>query len=328
MIYIRYRDTPVQHGAAAQRPAAAQAHCPLSSALEHVLLGYRHQFTGETHGIRLTAPLCWRAFDGVLGAYWQAAGEADGRGYYVSANPRISVFFADMTSVCMSGIGAEQPMTRVIYVPAHMPMMTTFSEPIAFSHLDIHLDLAQAVKVLAPVCGRAEARDLLDRPVALPEAEDLEAVARLLVEEIGTPKRHSLFSETLAGSLLAGVMDLKESGQGRNNARLTGAQMRKVTARFEAGGGRRLAVAELADAVNLSESWFSHVFRETTGLTPHQWQLRKRIDLVRRLLVETPFSVAEIALQLEFADQAHLTKVFRQVVGEPPAAWRRAQGRS
>jgi len=43
------------------------------------------------------------------------------------------------------------------------------------------------------------------------------------------------------------------------------------------------------------------------------------------LLGESDLPVASIAAQLGFSDQAHLTKVFRQIVGETPAAWRRMQ---
>ena len=101
--------------------------------------------------------------------------------------------------------------------------------------------------------------------------------------------------------------------------------MRRIEERFEAAGGRRLTVADLAATVGLSESWFSHVFRNTTGLTPLQWQSRRRIALAKALLADGALSISEVAARLGFADQAHLTRVFRQVEGETPAAWRRGR---
>ena len=86
-----------------------------------------------------------------------------------------------------------------------------------------------------------------------------------------------------------------------------------------------LDVAEMAETVGLSESWFANVFKQTTGKTPLQWQLGKRIDLARKLLVESELTIADIAAQLGFSDQAHLTKAFRQIAGETPAAWRRVR---
>jgi AraC-like DNA-binding protein len=84
----------------------------------------------------------------------------------------------------------------------------------------------------------------------------------------------------------------------------------------------------MAALVGLSESWFATVFRQTTGKTPLQWQLSRRIDMARQMLSETEMSIAGISAQLGFSDQAHLTKVFRSITGETPAVWRRKQQHS
>lgn len=101
--------------------------------------------------------------------------------------------------------------------------------------------------------------------------------------------------------------------------------MRRLAAALKARPDRRMTVADMAATVGLSESWFAAVFKQTTGQTPLQWQLTRRIAQARRLLSETGLSVADVAAQLGFSDQAHLTRAFRQVTGETPAAWRRTQ---
>lgn len=293
-------------------------------------MSYVHQFTGRTEGIRPTAPLRWRGLDGLLGAFWEAEGEAGGKGYYISANPRISIFFTDVSSIrvanrsdglCRMG----RPLARALYVPAGMSMWTSFTSPLSFSHLDVHLNAEKVVQYLSPSLGRSAALEALRRPAEVTEADDLEMLARLLVDEVTTPARHDVYVETLVASLLAGVLDLGETRTDPVDGRLTAAQMRKIVARFEAGGGRRLRVAEMAEAVGLSESWFSHVFKNTTGMTPVRWQAERRIDLAKTLLGEGILSISDIADRLGFSDQAHLTRVFHQVEGETPAAWRRMQ---
>lgn len=294
---------------------------------EPLSVSYQHQFTGRTEGIRSTAPVQWRQFDSVMAAYWEAEGDVGGTGHYVSANPRISVFFTDVSSIRIAVSGASEqarPMARVFYVPAGMPMRTAFTAPLSFSHLDVHFELGKAVHLLAPVIGRNAARSLLARPAELEEAGDLEMLARLLVDEVRRPTRHCLFSERLADSLIAAVLDIRAPREGDENARLTTAQMRRVAARFEAGGGRRLTVGEMAEAVNLSESWFHQVFKTTTGLTPLRWQMKQRIGMAQRLLADPDLTIADVADRLGFADQSHLTKIFRQAEGQTPAAWRRA----
>ncbi|MEX2518882.1 MAG: AraC family transcriptional regulator [Paracoccaceae bacterium] len=292
-------------------------------------MSYHHQFTGRTEGIRPTALVRWRSLDGLMGAFWEAEGDAGGHGYYLSANPRISIFFTDVSSIRMANQNSTdwrpgRPMSRALYVPAGMPMWTSFTSSLSFSHLDIHLNPDRAVKFLTPALGRRAAKEALSRPAELHETRDIEILARLLVDEITTPTRHSLYAESLAGILIAGVLDLDGTRTDRAEGRLTLSQMRKIVANFETGGGRRLTVAEMAETVNLSESWFSTVFKSTTGITPLQWQLKQRIDLAQNLLTDDALSIAEIANRLGFSDQAHLTKVFRQFAGETPAAWRRA----
>jgi AraC-like DNA-binding protein len=101
--------------------------------------------------------------------------------------------------------------------------------------------------------------------------------------------------------------------------------MRKLAAALKDRQDRRMTVAEMAATVGLSESWFAAVFKQTTGQTPLQWQLGQRIALAQHLLAQNDLTVADVAAQLGFSDQAHLTRAFRQVAGETPAAWRRMQ---
>lgn len=293
-------------------------------------MSYIHQFTGRTEGIHPTAPVRWRGLDGSMGAFWEAQGEVGGKGYYISANPRISIFFTDVSSIRVANRGGApwrtgRPMARALYIPAGTAMWTSFTSPLSFSHLDIHLEPEKVVQFLSPSLGRSAALSALYRPSEVEEARDLEVLARLLVDEISTPSRHDLYVENLIASLVAGVLDLGETRPDPVDGRLTLAQMRKIVARFEAGAGRRLRVAEMAEAVGLSESWFSHVFKNTTGMTPVQWQSRRRIELAKTLLGEGILSISDIADRLGFSDQAHLTRVFHQVEGETPAAWRRTQ---
>ena len=68
-------------------------------------------------------------------------------------------------------------------------------------------------------------------------------------------------------------------------------------------------------------------FRDRFGITPHAWQLDRRIQHARRLLdKETPLS--EIALHLGFADQSHFQRAFKQRVAVNPGEYRRLRKRN
>lgn len=54
------------------------------------------------------------------------------------------------------------------------------------------------------------------------------------------------------------------------------------------------------------------------GLAPHQYLIRHRVEEAKRLLSEKKMAIAEVARQVGFADQSHLTRHFKQVVGVMP----------
>ncbi|ASW02575.1 helix-turn-helix domain-containing protein [Paraburkholderia aromaticivorans] len=87
-----------------------------------------------------------------------------------------------------------------------------------------------------------------------------------------------------------------------------------------------VSLEEIANACNLSRSYFIRAFRETTHRTPHQWLLEQRIERARHLLRSSDSSLSEIAIACGFADQSHFTRTFTQLVGTPPGSWRRRAG--
>jgi AraC-like DNA-binding protein len=289
--------------------------------------------TWHTEGIRVTAPVKWRCLDGMVGVFWEAESQAGANGYYLSDDPRIMIFFNDLSSrVKISNRDGEfqshfRPMTRAVYIPAGVPMWTSSSSMHRFSHLNLHLHKNRLLRFLQPSIGKSAAITALRRPVEIQDLGAIETLAALLVDEVSNPTKHAVYAESLVGSIVTGLLDIPDLGSDPSNGRLTQAQMNRLISHVDGLSDYRLTVAEMAATVGLSESWFANVFKQTTGKTPLQWQLGKRVDVAKTLLVGSEMAVADVAAQLGFSDQAHLTKVFRQIVGETPAAWRRVQRR-
>ena len=292
-------------------------------------LNYRHSMICQTDGITPIAPAKWRGLDGMLGVFWDAEGQAGASAYYLSPDPRIVVFFEEVSSqIRMSnkqdGFGAyDRPMTRAIYVPAGMPLWTRFTASHRFSHLDLHLHRDRLLRFLTPSVGGSMARSILQRPVEIQDVDAIETLGRLLVAELASPSRHAVYAESLAGSIATALLDIPGKTDTQPAARLTQAQMNRLISGMAARNDRRMSVAEMAAIVGLSESWFATAFKQTTGKTPLQWQLALRIEHAQDLLLASELNLADIAIRLGFSDQSHLTKAFRQVIGETPAAWRR-----
>jgi AraC family transcriptional regulator len=82
------------------------------------------------------------------------------------------------------------------------------------------------------------------------------------------------------------------------------------------------SIADLARESGLSSGYFSRAFRQTTGITPHQWLMRRRVERARQLLLGNGLGLADIALVCGFVDQSHFTRVFAKLEGDSPGRWR------
>jgi len=104
-------------------------------------------------------------------------------------------------------------------------------------------------------------------------------------------------------------------------------QMRLVESYIEEHIDQQILVANLSDLVDLSVAHFSRAFRLACGEPPHAYIVRRRVELAAQLMLASREPLSDIALKCGFHDQAHLSKQFRQLTGETPAAWRRLRRR-
>jgi transcriptional regulator GlxA family with amidase domain len=94
---------------------------------------------------------------------------------------------------------------------------------------------------------------------------------------------------------------------------------------LEADLAGRLSLADLAQACGLSIRHFTRAFRQSTGLSPHQWLVRQRVERAKALLQGSSSTLSEIALACGFADQSHFSRLFSRATGTSPGVWRRAR---
>lgn len=78
----------------------------------------------------------------------------------------------------------------------------------------------------------------------------------------------------------------------------------------------------LAQACGLSTSTFVRQFHLSTGLSPHQWMIERRIERSCELMRDPTLSLTDIAYTAGFADQSHFTRMFTRRIGVTPRAWR------
>jgi AraC family transcriptional regulator len=79
-----------------------------------------------------------------------------------------------------------------------------------------------------------------------------------------------------------------------------------------------LKLSEISAIAQLSPYHFLRLFKQSMGITPHQYILQCRLDQAKYLLQHTHLSLVEIATRTGFCDQSHLTRHFKHVIGVTP----------
>jgi len=95
---------------------------------------------------------------------------------------------------------------------------------------------------------------------------------------------------------------------------------------FEAQIDKPVSLAAVAASAGLTSMHFAAQFRAATGLRPHEYLLRRRIERAQEMLTETRMSLVDIALSVGFQTQSHFTTVFKRYGGQPPRAWLESRG--
>src|SRR6516165_4621835 len=98
--------------------------------------------------------------------------------------------------------------------------------------------------------------------------------------------------------------------------------VRRLREHIESNIDQRIGVEALAKLANLSVCYFVRAFKQSVGMTPHNYLIRRRVGRTMELLSGTDMPISEIALAAGFADQSHCARRFRQYVGVSPRDYR------
>ncbi|HEY9660437.1 MAG TPA: AraC family transcriptional regulator, partial [Allocoleopsis sp.] len=81
---------------------------------------------------------------------------------------------------------------------------------------------------------------------------------------------------------------------------------------------RNLKLEEIAAIANISPYHFLRLFKQSLGVTPHQYILQCRLHQAKYLLQHSNLTIDEIATRTGFCDQSHLTRYFKRIMGITP----------
>jgi AraC family transcriptional regulator len=99
-------------------------------------------------------------------------------------------------------------------------------------------------------------------------------------------------------------------------------KLRQALDYIQAHLSENLSLSEIADKLGMSQYYFCHLFKRSTGMSPHQYLIRQRVERAKHLLRQTELTITSIALKCGFANQSHFAKSFRQYTGLNPKEFR------
>ncbi|HEV7323855.1 MAG TPA: AraC family transcriptional regulator [Bosea sp. (in: a-proteobacteria)] len=102
-------------------------------------------------------------------------------------------------------------------------------------------------------------------------------------------------------------------------------QLRRAREIMTARLASNLTIAQVASECRLTPSHFARAFRHSTGVAPHRYLMQLRVSEAKKHLSQQHLPLSDIALMCGFGDQSHFTRVFRQLAGTSPGAWRRGR---
>lgn len=92
----------------------------------------------------------------------------------------------------------------------------------------------------------------------------------------------------------------------------------RVIEYIESHLNRDLSLAKMSELTNLSEYYFCRMFKASTGVSPHQYVIKMRIERAKLLIQQRNIPLADIALQVGFANQSHFNRHFKRMIGVTP----------
>ena len=85
----------------------------------------------------------------------------------------------------------------------------------------------------------------------------------------------------------------------------------------------RITVNELAEAIRISPTHLSRIFKQETGISVSEYIRQRKIDMAKNLLRFSDYDFVEIAVMLSYSSQSHFIQHFRSQVGMTPRAYRK-----
>jgi AraC family transcriptional regulator len=212
---------------------------------------------------------------------------------------------------------------NVVIVPAAISHRASWGEENPFSLMFLEPDYLNQVAFEAIKTGRAELlpQGAMDDPF-------IEQIGQALTAELEHEQIHSrLFIESVTTALAIHILRNYANLQQPIRDYTGGLSQPKLEQAIgfirESLAAEDLTVAAIAAQVEMSQYYFTRLFKESMGVSPYQYIVRLRVEKAASLLRTTSLSIAAIAAQTGFSNQNQLTIQFRKIMDTAPRDYRK-----
>ncbi|PLT17390.1 MULTISPECIES: AraC family transcriptional regulator [Ralstonia] len=200
-------------------------------------------------------------------------------------------------------------------IPAGVPGMWTDDADCRFLRIALSdtfvRSIGEQVGVRADITPRLHWRDARVHHLAAALGAELEA----------EDTSDALYAESLCTALVVRLLSSSRdvaSGMANSAGTLAPRVATRVIDYIEAHLHTRLTLTELAAQAGLSVPHFNALFRATLGVPAHRYVVQRRVERAKALLLEGHRSASQIALEVGFAHQSHLTQWMQRLLGVTP----------
>jgi AraC family transcriptional regulator len=100
-------------------------------------------------------------------------------------------------------------------------------------------------------------------------------------------------------------------------------QKRSVVGYIEEHLGEQICLITLAQLARLSQHHFCRAFKQSFGIPPHQYQVRRRIEQAKLLLADSSISITDVGFTVGYSQTSSFSVAFRKITGWTPSEYRR-----